>query len=207
MGMSTMVDRVGARTTRRRPHRQPHGVGHLPPMSRAPPDHLGCGADRRRPRADAGGGISRAPRGALAGCTAGASPPCLGGLAATAREEHHTKTTSRMSSILPCWPRPPRKCCPRRARATRGRPRKVVCARHLEATRVQCPHRALDWMDAGGARGNGQAAGRGALGRSRRPGRSLQTTRIDTRVVWLIMASASAMMRDRCQDRQGRGRV
>jgi len=39
---------------RRGPHWRPHGVGHDPPVSRAPPPHLRCGPDRRGPRADAG---------------------------------------------------------------------------------------------------------------------------------------------------------
>jgi magnesium chelatase family protein len=34
---------------------------------RAPSYHLGCGADRRGPRAEAGGGVAGAPGGALAG--------------------------------------------------------------------------------------------------------------------------------------------
>jgi predicted ATPase with chaperone activity len=34
---------------------------------RAPSSHLGCRADRRGPRAEAGRGVTRAPRGALPG--------------------------------------------------------------------------------------------------------------------------------------------
>src|SRR6267142_2040238 len=47
--------------------RRPHGVGHDPPVSRAPPHHLRCGADRRGPRADARRGLTGAPRHALLG--------------------------------------------------------------------------------------------------------------------------------------------
>jgi hypothetical protein len=74
-----------ARPSRRRPHRRPHGVGHDAPVSCPPPDHLGRGPDRWGSRADAGRGLTRAPRGALPGCTAGVPPPRDGGLAATAR--------------------------------------------------------------------------------------------------------------------------
>jgi hypothetical protein len=85
--------------SRRWPHGRPHGVGHDPPVSRAPPDHLRCGADRRGPRAAAGRGLPRAPRGALPGCTAGGPAPRPGGLAATARGGSHVQTISRTPSI------------------------------------------------------------------------------------------------------------
>jgi hypothetical protein len=32
-------------TSLQKTHRRSHGVGHDPPISRAPPDHLGCGTD------------------------------------------------------------------------------------------------------------------------------------------------------------------
>jgi magnesium chelatase family protein len=47
---------------RRRPHGRPHGVGHDPPVSRAPPDHLGRGADLRR-HVPMPGEVSRAHHG------------------------------------------------------------------------------------------------------------------------------------------------
>jgi hypothetical protein len=89
----------------------------------------------------------------------------------------------------------------------RFRLREAVCARHFEATHGQYLHRALDWMDAGSAGGNGQATGRCAPGRSWRHGRSLQTTLIDTMVAFLTISSASAIICGRRQDHRGRGQI
>jgi hypothetical protein len=70
---------------------------------RALPDHVGCGTDRGRPRADARRGVARAPRGALPGGTAGMRPLRLGGLAATARGWSHIPTIARTSSTCERW--------------------------------------------------------------------------------------------------------
>jgi hypothetical protein len=67
----------------RRPHGGSHRAGDDPAVSCAPSCHLGCGADRWRPCADAGRGVAGLQRRALPGWMARVPPPCAGGAAAT----------------------------------------------------------------------------------------------------------------------------